>query len=197
MARDYKDRANKNKKQSEQTRVVWWKWVLIFLLIALFISFLFFLGNSEPEVEQKQQTKSISISKKIKNIKSTTTPKHQNNKPEEPQFDFYTILPETEIVVPDYEISTRSREEKFGKRKPESSKYIMQAGSFRDFSEADKLRARLALMGIESRVEKASIGDVVWNRVKIGPYSRSSSVSVIKKRLKNSGIDVIVTEVKG
>lgn len=199
MARDYKDRANLSRKKTQQTRVAWWKWILIVVLISLFTGFLFFLGNSEPEfeIEEKQQTKLISISKKTKQTKPATSPKHQDKKPQEPQFDFYTILPETEIVVPDYEISTRSREEQFGKRKTQTNEYILQAGAFRDFSQADQLRARLALMGIESRVEKAKVGNVVWNRVKIGPYTRSSSVSVVKKRLRNSGIDVIVTEVKG
>ena len=192
MARDYKYRAAQNRKRPKQTSVAWWKWILIVLLISLFVFFLIFISNSTPNVKSGQQTKSISTSKQTKKTKSP--PKHQNKKPEEPRFDFYTILPETEIIVPDYEINTRSREEQFGKAK--TSKYIMQAGSFRDFAEADKLRARLALMGIESRVEKAKIGKVTWNRVKIGPYTRSSSVSAIKKRLRNNGIDVIVTEIK-
>ena len=192
MARDYKYRASQNRKKSQQSSVAWWKWILIIILVSLFVFFLMFLRNSTPKAKSGQQARPISTSKQTKKIKPP--PKHQNKKPEEPRYDFYTILPETEIIVPDYEINTRSREEQFGKAK--TSKYIMQAGSFRDFAEADKLRARLALMGIESRVEKAKIGKVTWNRVKIGPYTRSSSVSAIKKRLRSNGIDVIVTEVK-
>ena len=193
MARDYKYRATQNRKKPQQHSIAWWKWVLIIILISLFVFFLIFLRNSTPEAESGKNTKSITVSRQTKKV--TPPPKHQNKKPEEPRFDFYTILPETEIIVPDYEINTRSREEQLGKAK--TSKYIIQAGSFRDFSEADKLRARLALMGIESRVEKAKVGNAIWNRVKMGPYTRSSSVSTIKKRLRSNGIDVIVTEVKG
>ncbi|MCK4840682.1 MAG: SPOR domain-containing protein [Methylococcales bacterium] len=182
MARDYKNRTSKNRARKQAQKVAWWKWLLIVFLIALFVMFLVFLRNSAPEPQKTQ----VQVIKKIKKI--------VKQKANEPRFDFYTILPETEIVVPDYEISTRNREEKFGKAK--ATKYLIQAGSFRDFSEADKLRARLALMGIESRVEKANVGNVVWNRVKIGPYSRSSSVSAIKKRLRDNHIDVIVTEIK-
>mgnify|MGYP000636146523 CR=1 FL=1 len=186
MARDYKYRANQSKKKPQQAKVSWWKWLLVFLLIAVFILFLMFLGNSAPD----DKNQPISVTKK-----TPSKPKHQNKKPQEPRFDFYTILPETEIIVPDYEINTRSREEQLvGKSK--ATKYLMQAGSFRDFAEADKLRARLALMGIESRVEKAKVGKAIWNRVKMGPYSQSSSVSTIKKRLRSNGIDVIVTEIK-
>lgn len=190
MARDYKHRATSNKKKSQQSSVVWWKWVLVFLLIALFVIFLGFLSNSTPEIEHpKKQVSTLSVP-----VKAKKTPKHQNSKPTKPKYEFYTILPETEIVIPDHEINTRSREERVGKRKP--SYYVIQAGSFRGFTEADKLRANLALMGIESRVEKATVEAVVWNRVKIGPYNHSSKVSVIKKQLKQQGIDSIVIEVK-
>lgn len=182
MARDYKNRSYQKKPRKQTPKVVWWKWLLIVFLIVLFIIFLVFLRNSAPEPHKPL----VQVIKKAKKI--------AKQEPDEPRFDFYTILPETEIVVPDYEINTRSREEKFGKAK--ATKYLIQAGSFREFSEADKLRARLALMGIESRVEKAKIGNVTWNRVKMGPYSRSSSVSAIKKRLRDNHIDVIVTEVK-
>jgi cell division protein FtsN len=112
--------------------------------------------------------------------------------PKPPRFDFYTILPEKEVVVPDYEINTRTREERVGKAK--ETHYMMQAGSFKAFKEADQLRAKLGLLGIESTVHKAKVGSVVWYRVKIGPYTQMTSVSAIKSRLRQNSIDVIVTE---
>ncbi|MGZ8175262.1 MULTISPECIES: SPOR domain-containing protein, partial [Methylobacter] len=66
---------------------------------------------------------------------------------------------------------------------------------FREFKDADSLRAKLALMGIESKVEKAKVGNVVWNRVKMGPYTQMTSVSTIRGRLWENGIDVIVMEI--
>ncbi len=110
-----------------------------------------------------------------------------------PQFDCYTYLPEKEVIVPDHEINTRAREERVGQAKTAS--YILQAGSFKDFKDADSLRAKLALMGIESKVEKAKVGNTVWNRVKMGPYTQMTSVSTIRTRLRENGIDVIVMEV--
>ncbi len=195
MARDYKHRAQPKRTAAKKPAVAWWKWLLVILLIGLFVFFLNYLRHSVPagkkaaaKIEQKSSTSAKTVSK-------STKPKHQDKKPEEPRFDFYTILPEAEVVVPDYEIKTRAREERIGKAK--STRYMVQAGSFREFAEADKLRARLALMGIESRVEKATVGNVVWNRVKMGPFTNSSSVSSIKERLRQDGIDVIVTEQEG
>jgi cell division protein FtsN len=193
MARDYKYRANHSKKKPQPTKVAWWKWVLIVFLICLFISFLVFLANSAPDNSQKKQpTKLTSIPKKHKSAKKI--PKHQDKKPEEPQFVFYSVLTEEETVVADHEINTRSREEKFGKIK--ASKYLIQAGSFREASEADKLKAQLTLLNFHPRVEKAKVKHTVWNRVRLGPYSHPSKVASIKKQLKKSGIDVIVTEIK-
>jgi len=54
-------------------------------------------------------------------------------------------LPEKEVVVPEYEIKTRTREERVGKAK--ETHYMMQAGSFKTFKEADHLRAKLCFYG--------------------------------------------------
>lgn len=192
MARDYKHRANNhNRTKSKESTIPWWKWALAIVLIAMFATFLTFLSNSSPEIEQTKKNKETLLSKKEKIKQAKKLQEEQN----EPIFDFYTILPETEIIIPAHEIDTRKREEQFGKGKP--LKYLIQAGSFRGFPEADKLRANLALMGIESKIEKAIIGNVIWNRVVMGPYTRSSSVSTIQKKLRKNGIDSRVTEIKG
>ncbi len=197
MPRDYKHRAHSRtgiRRNSRQNQgVAWWKWLMVVVVIAMFVAFLLFLRDSGTDktgpkpVAQKKAATTVKVKKK--------TPAKAKQQSEEPRFDFYTILPEKEVVVPDYEQKTRTREESVGKAK--SSKYLLQAGSFRDFSEADKLRARLALMGIESRVEKAKVGAVTWHRVKMGPYSRMSSVNTLKSRLRQNGIDVMVMELGG
>ncbi|MGR9046674.1 MAG: SPOR domain-containing protein [Gammaproteobacteria bacterium] len=196
MARDYKNRGRGGSRRGQPQGVAWWRWLLIVVVIALFAAFLMSLRDTSPESGRSVVTKKLDTtqSKPVDKPKKQQTVKAEPKK-EEPRFDFYTILPEKEVVVPDYEIKTRVREERVGKAKP--AKYMLQAGSFRDYKEADSLRAKLALMGIESRVEKAKVGNVTWNRVKMGPYSQLSSVTTIKSRLKQNGIDVMVTEIGG
>ena len=193
MAKDYKHRTqNKNSASYRQNRqsLSLWRWMLITALIISFVVFLVYLRSSGSKQAPPQQAAT-------KPVAAKNEPPKQETKPEPgpvlPQFDFYTILPEKEVIVPDYEINTRAREERVGQAK--NASYILQAGSFREFKDADGLRAKLALMGIESRVEKAKVGNVVWNRVKIGPYTQMASVSTIRARLRENGIDVIVTEV--
>ena len=214
MARDYKYRAHGGKKAprrqslDQRQSVGLWKWMLITALIILFVVFLVYLRSTGPnQIKPEQVSQAIPVKPEV--IKNETSKHEKKTEPEVPkpiaaakpvpvpepvlpQFDFYTILPEKEVVVPDYEINTRAREERVGQAKKGS--YIMQAGSFREFKDADSLRAKLALMGIESRVEKAKVGNVIWNRVKMGPYDRMASVSSIRARLRQNGIDAIVTE---
>ncbi len=203
MARDYKHRAQDKKttrsgpQSGPGQSVGLWKWMLITMLIISFVVFLVYLRTASKQVNTTQAPQTLASDKSeknnLKNAKEAKTDKKTEPEHKPPRFDFYTILPDKEVVVPEYEIKTRTREERVGKAK--ETKYIMQAGSFKVFKEADELRAKLALMGIESKVEKAKVGSVTWNRVKMGPYTQLNSVNTIKSRLKKNGIDVIVTEV--
>lgn len=191
MAKDYKHRAKYNHRHKSESLSLW-RWMLITALIISFVVFLVYLSN----IGSKQTPPQPDAASAPEAAKSEAPkPEKKPEGPVLPQFDFYTILPEKEVIVPDYEINTRAREERVGQAKTAS--YILQAGSFKDFKDADSLRAKLALMGIESKVEKAKVGNVVWNRVKMGPYAQMTSVSAIRARLRENGIDVIVIETGG
>jgi cell division protein FtsN len=195
MSRDYKNRGRGRVVKKAPSAIAGWKWVAIAGIIGAFAIFLFSLKDNKTDQTAEQPALNTA---EPKTQIAQTKPAAQKPKPveekkaEEPHFDFYTILPAKEVVIPEYEIKTRVREERVGKAK--ESKYTLQAGSFRDFGDADRLRAKLALMGLVARVEKAKVGDVIWNRVKLGPYEQMTSVTTIKDRLKKNGIDAMVTE---
>ncbi len=204
MTRDYKPRIHQERRvlgrAAEARRQLFdrnkrtglWKGMLITALIIASVVFLVYLSTGSKQIPQTSQT----IEGKA-GVEKTATLKEEKKpeiklEPKPPQFDFYTILPEKEVVVPEYELKTRAREEQVGKAK--NAHYIMQAGSFKTFNQAEQLRARLALMGIESRVQKAKVGSANWYRVKMGPFTRTASVNSIRSRLRQNGIDVIITE---
>jgi len=130
---------------------------------------------------------------------STTT----TNKPEDTQYVFYHTLSQKEVVIPEHEARTRSREELLGIAK--GGQYMMQAGSFATTKEADALIKKLAAMGIQAKIDKITVTankklenlkpePKTWYRVKIGPYSKMSSVDNTRSRLKKNGIEVNITE---
>lgn len=197
MAKDYKHRVSTKKKSSPKAVIGTWQWMLVGALVLAFIIFLIYLRITAPEEKKlpDQQTTS-SKTEKSPDKKSETAAaekKADPAKPKPPHFEFYTVLPDKEKVVPDYEIKTREREERIGKAK--EAKYVMQVGSFKTFKEADQLRAKLALMGIASKVDKAKVDGTLLHRVKLGPYTQMKSVNDIRLRLKSMGANVIVTEV--
>ncbi len=184
---------------------MWWRWLLVIALIVAFVVFLNLIRSkvseliagkpetqaTQPEAATKHEVP-IPAKSAADNTPEKTAEPEQPIAPEEPRYDFYTILPQAETVVPDYEIKTRVREELVGKTK--ATKYVMQAGSFRDTEEANRHKAKLAKLGIESWVEKAKVGSVIWYRIKIGPYDNPSSVATIKELLQKNGVGVVVTE---
>ena len=209
MARDYKHRVQSpsysaSRRRNQKAPAMWWRWLLVIVLVVAFVVFLNMVRNmvaelisGKPEAEVSQTAQIIKQEVPVQQKNSTDNAAEKPAEPapvqpEEPRYDFYTILPQAETVIPDYEIQTRVREELVGKTKV--AKYVMQAGSFREASEAERHKAKLALLGIESWVEKAKVGNVNWHRVKIGPYDNPSSVSTIKALLQKNGIGVIVTE---
>lgn len=210
MARDYKHRVQSpsygnNRRRPKKKPAVWWRWLLVIALVVAFVFFLNMIRNMLPQLlgskadeatanveTQSKQNLPIQQTAKVEAEPEKKPETAEQVEPEEPRYDFYTILPQAETVVPDYEIKSRVREQLVGKTK--SAKYVMQAGSFRESSEAERHKAKLALLGIEARVEKAKVGNVIWHRVKIGPYDSPSSVSTIKDLLQKNGIGVIVTE---
>jgi cell division protein FtsN len=145
---------------------------------------------------QKKSIQALAAKAQAKIKQKIDQPTKQDKVPQEPRFDFYTILPKLEVVIPEHEIKTRIQEQRIGTFK-KNGKYIMQAGSFRDFLEAKKLQDKLMAIGVESRIEQAKVGNVVWNRIKMGPFSGLDSLMAIKTRLRNKGIDTLVLEFKG
>lgn len=204
MARDYKPRTHRRQQKQTGSNIAWWRWILAALLIIGFGYFLSTLGDADtkPEKMQVTQVKRLPVEpeKLVKKIPKKKVPVQ----PElvEPQFDFYEILEGKEVRIPEYEVKKRVKEEKVGKVKPAtttttSTQYILQVGAFKEYSQADKLKARLAFMGIQAKIEKAKVGNVVWNRLKIGPYSKLSTTERVRSKLKQKGISTIVVEEKG
>src|SRR5215470_9976871 len=113
---------------------------------------------------------------------------------DKPRFDFYTILPGKEQQVTERQMRESAKQSS----KPGAPKesYFLQAGSFPNPSDADNLKARLALMGMEANVEPANVaGKGVWYRVRLGPYTRVDEINRVRQQLTQNGIDVSLVRV--
>jgi cell division protein FtsN len=67
---------------------------------------------------------------------------------------------------------------------------ILQAGSFSNVGDAENLRAKLALLGVEANIQSAAIPDKgVWYRVRVGPYNNADDMNHARSFLKQNGVD--------
>lgn len=132
--------------------------------------------------------------------------------PRRPRYDFYTVLPEREVLVPDAEISAQAQAEQQAEQQAQAEqpsdpapappaapteRFVLQAGAFRSNSDAESLRARIALSGLVARVEPARIGDDTVYRVRMGPYSSASQLESAKQQLAGNGIEAVAIRDRG
>jgi len=182
-ARDYKPKRGKSGFSG-------WMGVLLGLAMGLGVAGIVYIRDHRPESIPK-------ISKAVK--------KSRGNEPlgaetgdsgaEEPakSYDFYDMLPKFEVVVPEKEKDVRPDT----KSVPETRRgtYVLQAGSYKNFADADRVRAQLALQGIESKVQKVSVDSDTWHRVRIGPISQLDELNRLRQILRKADVDVLVIRV--
>ncbi len=119
-------------------------------------------------------------------------------------YDFYSVLPEMEVVIPDAELSAKAKAERQRQEAEKNSanqaapppstsggSYVLLAGSYGDPRAADEAKAKLALLGIVAKVQKITINGKVWNRVMVGPYSNASQTEATKQILASNGVKAI------
>jgi cell division protein FtsN len=130
--------------------------------------------------------------------------KQQQSKAPTPTFEFYTILPEMEVVIPDEEIVTPDDDSPANTSArndiasvSEQHSYLLQMGSFRKHQDADRLKAKLALIGIEADIQKVSINNRdTFHRVRSGPYHSQSQLNAARALAKENSINSLVIKLK-
>lgn len=120
-----------------------------------------------------------------------------------PKFDFYTILPEMEVSVPEWESPTEEQPAETTAATPasntdtEAESYLLQIGSFQQPDEAERVKARLALLGIHTEIQRVTIdGGDVWHRVRAGPYQDATKLEQLRQLLIENDIDFMLMKLK-
>jgi cell division protein FtsN len=112
---------------------------------------------------------------------------------ESKSYAFYEMLPKFEVVVPEKDKDVRPD----NKSVPETRRgtYVLQAGSYKTFADADRVRAKLALQGIESNVQKVTVDNDTWHRIRIGPIAKLDDLNRMRQILRKADVDVLVIRV--
>lgn len=114
-------------------------------------------------------------------------------KPSE-KYDFYEMLPNFEVVVPEKDKDVK-RDLPAAARVERPGVYVLQAGSYRNQADAERVQKQLALQGVQAKVQRVAVDADVWHRVRIGPISNLDEVNKVRKQLQAAEVDALVIRV--
>ena len=188
MSRDYKPAPKRSSSSSKGSP--FFTGLLVGLLLGVGISVgvaLLVKGSDSPFV-----SKATPANKPTPTDADTSAlPKDENAG--KPRFDFYTILPGSESPVTEQEIKQKETQPEAIKTK---ENYFLQVGAFQTEQEADNMKAKLALQGVEAIVQTATIPDKgVWHRVRIGPFTDVEQINKARTDLARNGFNADLIKV--
>ena len=161
------------------------RWLIPVALLSGFVGFLVYLDSLDPETSTGSSDPG-------------TAPETTRERPEpeasgdEPDFQFYEMLPDSEVATPDID-AYRPDEGTSSK----NLEYILQAGAFQTRKDAERQRAQVGFQGLRARIAEVSVDDGgVWYRVMVGPFESRSRMNQAVDRLVEIDIQPLVRQRK-
>ena len=74
--------------------------------------------------------------------------------------------------------------------------YFVQAGAYARSEDAEQQRARLAMLGVESKLTEREQGGRTVFRVRVGPFEKKEDADATKERLGDAGVDSALVRVQ-
>jgi len=224
MPRDYKNRVTRRRKRRPVSP---WLGLAAGLLIGLFAAAIAYLKLTAPPQqhaaapaftpETPETPAEPAPAKEAKQEEKAPVPS-----PAKPRFDFYTILPKMEVIIPEKEIGSKAAPAAFKpadipsttvpESKPvvspmakpaievpqsrpivkpaasSSGNYFLQSDTFRVADQAERLKAQLALLGLEASVQNVTLNKNMIHRVRVGPFPDFSTLDQARALMRQHGI---------
>lgn len=132
--------------------------------------------------------------------------------PPKSNYDFYTTLPEKEVVIPDAELSAKAKaEQQRAKQQAQANaanpnnpatpttpapaagggRYMLQVTATSDAAAADALKAKLAMLGFSAKVYTSTTDGKTLHRVRLGPFATASETESSKRALAENSINAV------
>ena len=184
MARRRKSQA----RRGGDRRVPIWIWLLGGMLIGLGLSAALLIHERGGRLAGPRPNPSAQAPREPE-APLAPAPKAEPER-QKPRYDFYTLLRERETRVSDQELAEKVRAEtaQTAAEPAPRERYLLQAGAFRDLRDADAVKARIALAGLQARVETANVNGAPVHRVRLGPYATAGELEAAKRQLAENGV---------
>ncbi|MBK1725869.1 SPOR domain-containing protein [Halorhodospira neutriphila] len=201
-------------------RLPGWAWLLIGAVLG---GLLFFLvqalrGSASAPSPPAQEAEPSSAAEPERSRAAS----RQEAAEEERDYDFYELLMNSEVTVPEAQQQSRREErqpadggepadsgEPPDEQGPEQAAqrrldfgggqaYLLQAGSFRRQEAADRMRASLALAGLRAEIHTVELDNGErWHRVRVGPFTERERLEQARARMESRDIQPLLLRRKG
>jgi len=186
-----------------------WAWLLLGLALGAAGAALFYISQNRPSPlaplpGQAQQlptpTAPAAPDKAVPATQPSAVPAPLANR-----YEFYELLKKGEVILPESDKgkapSTPIAPVPLPDTPPADApagRFILQVGSYRSFEDADRVKASLALLGMDARIEKAALktGET-WYRVRVGPLTDVRQMEAVRAQMKANGINSLLIRVDG
>lgn len=188
MGRDYK-RKTKKRSRSKAEPAPGWIWMLMGFGLGLVVALGIYVRTKPPEPDSQP----VAATKVLPQSAREDSGEIEPEEPKKSRFSFYDMLPKFEVVIPETERAV----DNVPRAEPVKAAgvYVLQAGSFTEFADADRRRAELALNGIESRIQKVTIDETTYHRVRIGPLTELRELNNLRTQLAESNVETLTLRI--
>lgn len=194
-----------------------WLWLACGLAIGGLLMFLMQLEPGRDDIKREKPETALRP-----NAKPGSAPRPQPQpqaQPAKPKYEFYTLLPESEVIIPPEAVpektpppptpqelakadAARAEAALRGEVPPPlpsavqaaRTQYFLQAGSFRRQDDAEGVRAQIALLGQNVRLESGRVRDETWYRVLVGPFNNREQLNQAQKQLSSNGFSNLLLQ---
>jgi cell division protein FtsN len=172
--RDYVARSQKKRQPTKKRKpvqsVAWFKVVLAILVVASFVTGLWYLKDAGSEAGAQQNGAASNVVESEgdsgTDVENSAVSSLENEK------DPLPMLAEEEWELPSSD-----------------RRYLMQCGSFRKQSQAEELKAKIAFQGLESQVLESKGSKGIWFRVVLGPYETKRDAERARHALRSAKVN--------
>lgn len=147
-----------------------WVWFLTGFVSGFFVAFLIYLDEFVPGDPQASLTK---------NPPAVAIAEDQI---EEMEWDFYELFKKQNVPVEEFNAAGQKV------KVEEAVKYLLQAGSFQNKVDANRLRGELILLGLEAFSKEVEVKGKKWHRVLVGPMDSTLQLGRVQQQLANAKI---------
>ena len=191
MAQRRKRRSSRSTRSARKQEYPGWAWGLWGLAIGLSVAAAVWVSDRGPQAVENLAPR---VENNVDNNGETAVSDNVQAESKPSRFEFYDILPLFEVIIPEEDPEVAADIE--AKAVDTPGTYVLQAGSFTTLVDADRRRAQLALQGIESAIQRVTIDDKTYHRVRIGPIDDLDELNMIRSRLRAAKIDVLIIRLR-